>query len=226
MSQVSLPRPTRLLPRENGHLGMPARMPDQRDIRVSAIIIRELGSTRRELTTAVQRIKRNAQQLATSFNEPEVTEGLLVLAILLDPDGFKEVDERKIAVQRAHGVCIATLNRFREATEANPNGPPPLSDRVERVFELAREQAHTREADISLVSVKDLVNAIQIVSKGTSGNNVLAAFQPRPKTWARSVRTIAGAILVCGFGLASAIGLLFREALLAWNWTTLVSWFA
>ena len=218
MSQVTVPETIELQPLKNGHYGIEEHAPDLNDFVFSAITV----GVKSQLTRAVQRIKDRAEQSAAFFNAGPVSVRMVILSILNDPDGGREVLKRKIPLERAYADCMATLQTYRTPGPRHANDQPALSEPVKRVFELARKSASAREDGIDIVAVGDLVHAILALPDDMRAKEVPLGFQPV----ASSKWRVAAVVLACCTVIAALAGMLVNRGLVAWNWHALTNWLA
>ena len=82
---------------------------DARDVRLTAILIKQLGTTKKEYTKSAQSIRESAERIARQFHHRQVSDDIFVLAMILDCDGAKEIRKRGIDPLEAYKAAMEPL---------------------------------------------------------------------------------------------------------------------
>jgi len=227
MLNGSLPQAHALKPLENGHLRLHPDACVASEIVLSTIVINQTPAPRKEFTTATERIHANARTLAVLFNHTEVTEAVVILAMLLDEDGIKELEKRHVHAEATYATCLKALFKLRRA-QPGKAGEVESDEVVKQVLASARARADEREADINLVAVTDLAGAI-LDPRRRDRDQGLATVLP-PSRGARG-RLFSSALVVAAWtafagALAGAVWFGLERGLLDWahfGWASVVA---
>jgi hypothetical protein len=155
MSHASAAAMAQTKPTANGRLNGRLDAVAEGGLRFSAFVVEQTPFARRQFTDGAERIGKRARDLAALFNRSQVSEAMIVLAILLDAEGPKELGKYGIVAQETYAACLRTLGALEPARE-----PTVGEAALERVLALAKGRAGRREKGIDLVAVEDLVQAI------------------------------------------------------------------
>jgi hypothetical protein len=201
---------------------------DLRDVRMSAIIIKEFATKRREHTRPARRVLDKAQRLSATFNQANVTEEMFLLALVLDPEGRRQADKRGIDMAKPFRKLLLATPYATPNADLTPN--LPLSEGVTRIMEYAKARATDREEDLDLISVGDLLEAALVLPVAPRAGTPIELLQSQMKL-AQAARArgssaaSAAAVLTVTAFVAAAVGaaaFLAGKGGLGWN--LLVGW--
>lgn len=220
---------------------------DARDVRLTAILIKQLGTTKKEYTKSAQNIRESAERIARQFHHRQVSDDIFVLAMILDCDGAKEIRKHGIDPLEPYKAAMEPLRMLPAPLPAEASSHVPVSDTVEKILAHAQERAATREEDMSIAGVEDLLHGVLKVgrdSKRRSAASTLHALDVAKKprkainvakpldrgTQLESIgsegsRTtvLTGVLVGCGVVvIASCVALLASKGILSWS--ALTSW--